>query len=63
MQPHVEVLGDRLRELQEFKESEEDPSTLQDADVASLKDHYDTVLEELRARERSLQLGEQRGHS
>uniref|UniRef100_A0A671Z337 Dystrophin n=1 Tax=Sparus aurata TaxID=8175 RepID=A0A671Z337_SPAAU len=44
------------------KEGEEDPSAFLDADISAFKEHYHKVLEDLRARERQLQLGE-RGDS
>ncbi|KAM9836007.1 dystrophin-like [Aulostomus maculatus] len=56
LQPQVELLEKRLKELKEEKEGEEDPSTLLDADISAFKEHYLQVLEDLRARERQLQL-------
>ncbi|CAL8283695.1 unnamed protein product [Gadus morhua 'NCC'] len=56
LQPQVELLGERLQALKEFKESEEDPSAFLDTDVSALEEHYQEVLEELRARERQLTL-------
>ncbi|KAK7893274.1 hypothetical protein WMY93_022426 [Mugilogobius chulae] len=55
LQPQVELLETRLKELKEEKEAEEDPSFL-DADISAFKEHYEKVLEDLRARERQLQL-------
>lgn len=57
LQPHVDLLEKRLKELKEEKEGEEDPSALLDADINAFKEHYHKVLEDLRARERQLQLG------
>ncbi|KAF7214683.1 dystrophin-like [Nothobranchius furzeri] len=59
LQPQVDLLEQRLQELKEEKEGEEDPSAFLDADVTALKEHYSRVLEDLRARERQLQLGEE----
>ncbi|XP_038572178.1 dystrophin isoform X9 [Micropterus salmoides] len=56
LQPHVDLLEKRLKELKEEKEGEEDPSALLDADINAFKEHYHKVLEDLRARERQLQL-------
>ncbi|XP_054599029.1 dystrophin isoform X5 [Nothobranchius furzeri] len=56
LQPQVDLLEQRLQELKEEKEGEEDPSAFLDADVTALKEHYSRVLEDLRARERQLQL-------
>uniref|UniRef100_A0A673BKJ7 Dystrophin n=1 Tax=Sphaeramia orbicularis TaxID=375764 RepID=A0A673BKJ7_9TELE len=55
LQPQVDLLEKRLKELKEGKEAEEDPSFL-DADINAFKEHYEQVLEDLRARERQLQL-------
>lgn len=54
----MELLEQRLKELKEEKEGEEDSSTFLDADIHAFKEHYLKVLEDLRARERQLQLGE-----
>ncbi|XP_039649481.1 dystrophin isoform X9 [Perca fluviatilis] len=54
--PQVDVLEKQLKELKEAKEGEEDPSAFLDADINALKEHYQKVLEDLRARERQLQL-------
>uniref|UniRef100_A0A671Z322 Dystrophin n=1 Tax=Sparus aurata TaxID=8175 RepID=A0A671Z322_SPAAU len=62
LQPQVDLLEKRLNELREEKEGEEDPSAFLDADISAFKEHYHKVLEDLRARERQLQLGE-RGDS
>ncbi|XP_026157166.1 dystrophin isoform X2 [Mastacembelus armatus] len=56
LQPQVDLLEKRLKELKEEKEGEEDPSAFLDADISALKEHYQKVLEDLRARERQLQL-------
>ncbi|CAL8307771.1 unnamed protein product [Merluccius merluccius] len=56
LQPQVDLLQERLQELQEFKEAEEEPSAFLDADVCALKEHYQQVLDELREREKQLQL-------
>lgn len=58
LQPQVELLEKRLQELKEAKEGEEDPSDFLDADIVAFKEHYLKVLEDLRERERQLQLGE-----
>lgn len=58
LQPQVDLLEKRLNELKRGREGEEDPSALLDADIHALKEHYRKVLEDLRARERQLQLGE-----
>lgn len=58
LQPQVDLLEKRLNELKGEKEGEEDPSAFLDADINALKEHYNKVLEDLRARERRLQLGE-----
>lgn len=58
LQPQVDLLERRLNELKEEKEGEEDPSAFLDADITAFKEHYHKVLEDLRARERQLQLGE-----
>ncbi|KAM9327399.1 dystrophin isoform 2-T2 [Pholidichthys leucotaenia] len=56
LQPQVDLLEKRLKELKEEKEGEEDPSAFLDADINAFKEHYQKVLEDLRARERQLQL-------
>ncbi|KAM7375197.1 hypothetical protein PAMA_014334 [Pampus argenteus] len=56
LQPQVELLEKHLNELKEEKEGEEDPSAFLDADINAFKEHYHQVLEDLRARERQLQL-------
>lgn len=58
LQPQVDLLEKRLKELKDEKEGEEDPSAFLDADITAFKEHYHQVLEDLRARERQLQLGE-----
>lgn len=58
LQPQVDLLEKRLNELREEKEGEEDPSAFLDADISAFKEHYHKVLEDLKARERQLQLGE-----
>uniref|UniRef100_A0AAQ5X2X4 Dystrophin n=1 Tax=Amphiprion ocellaris TaxID=80972 RepID=A0AAQ5X2X4_AMPOC len=58
LQPQVDLLEKRLKELKEEKEGDEDPSAFLDADINAFKEHYQNVLEDLRARERQLQLGE-----
>ncbi|XP_051284309.1 dystrophin isoform X4 [Dicentrarchus labrax] len=55
LEPQVELLEKRLNELKEEKEGEE-PSSFLDADINAFKEHYHKVLEDLRARERQLQL-------
>uniref|UniRef100_A0A3Q1JKZ4 Dystrophin n=1 Tax=Anabas testudineus TaxID=64144 RepID=A0A3Q1JKZ4_ANATE len=57
LQPQVDLLEKQLKELKEEKEGEEDPSAFLDADISAFKEHYQKVLEDLRARERQLQLG------
>ncbi|XP_068164982.1 dystrophin isoform X2 [Antennarius striatus] len=54
--PQVDLLETRLKELKEEKEGEEDPSAFLDADIDAFQQHYHQVLEDLRARERQLQL-------
>ncbi|XP_056157526.1 LOW QUALITY PROTEIN: dystrophin-like [Lampris incognitus] len=54
LQPQVDLLQERLRELKEEKEADGD--SFLDADIIAFKEHYQQVLEELRARERQLQL-------
>ncbi|XP_058478668.1 dystrophin isoform X3 [Solea solea] len=56
LHPQVDLLEKQLRELKEEKEGEEDPSAILDADISAFKECYQTVLENLRARERQLQL-------
>nr|XP_057908480.1 dystrophin isoform X8 [Doryrhamphus excisus] len=56
LQPQVELLDERLKELKEEKDGEEDPSAFLDADINAFKEHYRKVLEDLRARERQLQM-------
>ncbi|XP_062236415.1 dystrophin isoform X4 [Platichthys flesus] len=56
LQPQVDLLEKQLQELKEEKEGEEDPSVFLDADISAFKEHYQEVLENLRARERQLQL-------
>ncbi|XP_032413102.1 dystrophin-like [Xiphophorus hellerii] len=56
LQPQVDLLEKRLKELKDEKEGEEDPSAFLDADITAFKEHYHQVLEDLRARERQLQL-------
>lgn len=58
LQPQVDLLEKRLNELKGEKAVEEDPSAFLDADIKAFKEHYNRVLEDLRARERQLQLGE-----
>uniref|UniRef100_A0A3P8NXL4 Dystrophin n=1 Tax=Astatotilapia calliptera TaxID=8154 RepID=A0A3P8NXL4_ASTCA len=47
-----------LKELKEEKEGDEDPAAFLDVDLNAFKEHYHKVLEDLRAREKHLQLGE-----
>ncbi|KAG7219550.1 hypothetical protein INR49_019016 [Caranx melampygus] len=56
LQPQVDLLEKQLIELKEQKEGEEDPSAFLDADIIAFKEHYQKVLDDLRARERQLQL-------
>ncbi|XP_070711943.1 dystrophin [Pempheris klunzingeri] len=56
LQPQVDLLEQQLNELKEEKEAEGDPSVFLDADISAFKEHYHQVLEDLRARERQLQL-------
>lgn len=58
LQPQVDLLETRLNELKEEKEGDEDPSAFLDADITAFNEHFNKVLEDLRARERQLQLGE-----
>lgn len=60
LQPQVDILEKQLKELKEEKEGEDDPSAFLDADISAFKEHYQKVLEDLRARERQLQLGKRR---
>ncbi|XP_042261254.1 dystrophin isoform X2 [Thunnus maccoyii] len=55
LQPQVELMEKQLKELKEEKEGE-DPAAFLDADINAFKEHYNKVLEDLRARERQLQL-------
>ncbi|XP_053170341.1 dystrophin isoform X2 [Scomber japonicus] len=55
LQPQVELMEKQLNELKEEKEGE-DPAAFLDADINALKEHYHKVLEDLRERERQLQL-------
>lgn len=57
LQPQVDLLEKRLNELKGEKRCKEDPSAFLDADINAFKEHYSKVLEDLRARERQLQLG------
>lgn len=57
LQPQVDLLEKHLKELEEEKERDEDPSAFLDANISAFKEHYRQVLEDLRARERQLQLG------
>lgn len=63
LQPQVDLLEKRLQELKEEKEGEEEPPAFLDADIDAFEEHYRKVLEDLRARERQLQLGERRCRS
>uniref|UniRef100_A0A4W6EVR1 Dystrophin n=1 Tax=Lates calcarifer TaxID=8187 RepID=A0A4W6EVR1_LATCA len=56
LQPQVELLGKQLKELKEEKEGEEEASAFLDADITAFTERYQKVLENLRARERQLQL-------
>ncbi|KAM3857230.1 dystrophin [Diretmus argenteus] len=56
LQPQVDLLEESLKELKKEKEGEEDPPAFLDADITAFKEHYEEVLEELRARERQLHL-------
>ncbi|XP_010793995.1 dystrophin-like [Notothenia coriiceps] len=56
LQPQVDLLEKHMKELKEEKEGDEDPSAFLDADISAFKEHYRQVLEDLRARERQLQL-------
>lgn len=60
LQPQVELLERRLDELKGEKEGAEDSPAFLDADIDAFKEHYHKVLEDLRARERQLQLGKWR---
>lgn len=57
LQPQVDLLEKRLSDLKGEKRCEEDPAAFLDADINAFKEHYSQVLEDLRARERQLQLG------
>lgn len=57
LQPQVDLLEKRLKELKGEKRCEDDPSAFLDADIDAFKERYAKVLEDLRARERQLQLG------
>lgn len=57
LQPQVELLDRQLDELKGEKEGDEDSPAFLDADIDAFKEHYHKVLEDLRARERQLQLG------
>lgn len=54
LQPQVDKLHEQLQEL---RQKEETP-VLFDADISAYQEHYHQVLEDLRARERQLVLGE-----
>ncbi|CAG04995.1 unnamed protein product, partial [Tetraodon nigroviridis] len=56
LQPQVDLLEKRLNELKGEKRCQEDPSAFLDADINAFEEHYSKVLEDLRARERQLQL-------
>ncbi|XP_035481958.2 dystrophin isoform X3 [Scophthalmus maximus] len=56
LQPQVELLETQLTELKEEKEGGADPSAFLDADIGAFDEHYEEVLENLRTRERQLQL-------
>ncbi|XP_061692827.1 dystrophin isoform X9 [Syngnathoides biaculeatus] len=56
LQPQVELLDKRLKELKREKDGEDDTTALLDADIIVFKGHYHKVLEDLRERERQLQL-------
>lgn len=60
LQPQVELLERRLDELKGEREGDEESPAFLDADIDAFKEHYLKVLEDLRARERQLQLGEWR---
>lgn len=60
LQPQVELLERRLDELKAEKEGDQDSPAFLDADIDAFKEHYHEVLEDLRARERQLQLGTRR---
>ena len=51
----MDLLPERLGALREFKESEEDPSAFQDADVTALEERYQEVVELSRLRRQALQ--------
>ncbi|XP_067116720.1 dystrophin isoform X2 [Osmerus mordax] len=52
LQPQVELLQEQLKELRD----KENAPVFFDADISAFTEHYDQVLEDLRARERQLQL-------
>uniref|UniRef100_A0A672L0X9 Dystrophin n=1 Tax=Sinocyclocheilus grahami TaxID=75366 RepID=A0A672L0X9_SINGR len=54
LQPQVDKLHEQLQELQQKEET----PVLFDADISAFQEHYHHVLEDLRARERQLVLGE-----
>ncbi len=54
LQPQVDKLHEQLQELQQKEET----PVLFDADISAFQEHYHNVLEDLRARERQLVLGE-----
>uniref|UniRef100_A0A8C2G3E7 Dystrophin n=1 Tax=Cyprinus carpio TaxID=7962 RepID=A0A8C2G3E7_CYPCA len=54
LQPQVDKLHEQLQELQRKEET----PVLFDADISAFQEHYHHVLEDLRARERQLVLGE-----
>ncbi|XP_029306035.1 LOW QUALITY PROTEIN: dystrophin [Cottoperca gobio] len=56
LQPQVDLLEKQLKQLKDEKDGEEDPSVFLDADISAFEEHYHIILEELRARERQLQL-------
>ncbi|XP_029380106.1 dystrophin isoform X8 [Echeneis naucrates] len=56
LQPQVDLLEKQVKDLKKEKEEEEEPSAFLDADITAFKEHYQNVLENLRARERQLQL-------
>lgn len=60
LQPQVELLERQLDELKAEKEGDKDSPAFLDADIDAFKEHYHKVLEDLRARERQLQLGRRR---
>lgn len=60
LQPQVDLLEKRLNELKGEKEGDEGTAAFLDADIDAFKERYHKVLEDLRARERQLTLGERR---